>query len=133
MKKTLKIVASLLLVLVTSTFVFAQVSNTNFATAYTLRDDADNFMDVRYYNEVDFSNFFVWFDFYDDAILGFAKKFDELYLGAYYHGTLWSGIWLQPAPVSANLSRSKLNMLNSATSTCIPKEESCAGCTYRKN
>ena len=59
MKKTLKVVASLLLVLVTSTFVFAQVSNTNFATAYTLRDDADNFMDVRYYNEVDFSNFFV--------------------------------------------------------------------------
>ena len=91
MKKTLKIVASLLLVLVTSTFVFAQVSNTNFATAYTLRDDADNFMDVRYYNEVDFSNFFVWFDFYDDAILGFAKKFDKLYLGTYYCGDLWYG------------------------------------------
>ena len=92
MKKTLKIVASLLLVLVTSTFVFAQVSNTNYATAYTLRDDADNFMDVRYFNEVDFSNFFLWADFADVMNLGFAKKIDELYLGTYYYGTLWSGI-----------------------------------------
>lgn len=92
MKKTLKVVASLLLVLVTSTFVFAQVSNTNFATAYTLRDDADNFMDVRYFNEVDFSNFFLWANFADEINLGFAKKFDKLYLGAYYYGTLWSGI-----------------------------------------
>ena len=92
MKKTLKVVASLLLVLVTSTFVFAQVSNTNFATAYTLRDDADNFMDVRYYNEVDFSNFFVWADFDYEANLGFAKKINELYLGTYYYGTLWSGV-----------------------------------------
>ena len=92
MKKTLKVVASLLLVLVTSTFVFAQVSNTNFATAYTLRDDADNFMDVRYYNEVDFSNFFVWADFDDEANLGFAKKINELYLGTYYYGTLWAGV-----------------------------------------
>lgn len=91
MKKTLKIVALLLLVLVTSTFVFAQSSNTFTATAGTLRDDADNFMDVRYFNEVDFSNFFVWTNLsLDEANLGFAKKFDALYLGAYYKGDLWS-------------------------------------------
>ena len=92
MKKTLKIVALLLLVLVTSTFVFAQSSNTFTATAGTLRDDADNFMNVRYYNDVDFSNFFAWTDLsLDEANLGFAKKIDELYLGAYYNGDLWDG------------------------------------------
>ncbi|MBQ7905883.1 MAG: hypothetical protein IJ361_09035 [Spirochaetaceae bacterium] len=92
MKKTFKVVALLLLVLVTSTFVFAQSSNTFTATAETLRDDADNFMDVRYFNEVDFSNFFVWTDLsLDEANLGFAKKFDALYLGAYYKGDLWDG------------------------------------------
>ena len=91
MKKTFKIVALLLLVLVTSTFVFAQSSNTFTATAGTLRDDADNFMDVRYYNDVDFSNFFAWTNLsLDEANLGFAKKFDALYLGAYYKGDLWS-------------------------------------------
>lgn len=92
MKKTFKIVALLLLVLVTSTFVFAQSSNTFTATADTLRDDADNFMNVRYYNDVDFSNFFAWTDLsLDEANLGFAKKFDALYLGAYYNGDLWDG------------------------------------------
>lgn len=92
MKKTFKIVALLLLVLVTSTFVFAQSSNTFTATAETLRDDADNFMNVRYYNDVDFSNFFAWTDLsLDEANLGFAKKFDALYLGAYYKGDLWDG------------------------------------------
>lgn len=91
MKKTFKIVASLLLVLVTSTFVFAQVSNTFSATGGTLRDDADNFMDVRYFNDVDFSNFFATTRLsFDYANLGFAKKFNDLYLGAYYAGLLWN-------------------------------------------
>lgn len=90
MKKILKIVASLLLVLVTSTFLFAQVSNTYDSTAGTLRDDADNFMDLRYFNEVDFSNFFVWTDLSADSIdLGFAKKVKDVYIGAYYNGYLW--------------------------------------------
>lgn len=93
MKKIFKVVATLLLVLVTSTFVFAQVSNTNFATAGTLRDDADNFMDVRYYNDVDFSNFFAWTNLsLGDVNLGFAKKFNELYLGAYYAGDLLNSL-----------------------------------------
>lgn len=93
MKKIFKIVATLLLVLVTSTFVVAQTSNTFTATAGTLRDDADNFMDVRYFNELDFSNFFAWTNISSSsANLGFAKKFDELYLGAYYSGSLWNSI-----------------------------------------
>lgn len=92
MKRIFKIVVSLLLVLVVSTFVFAQSSNTFIATAGTLRDDADNFMDVRYFNEVDFSNFFTWLDLsLGDANLGFAKKVKELYFGAYYNGNLWTG------------------------------------------
>ena len=92
MKKTLKIVVSLLLVLVTSTFVFAQESRTYYGTAGTLRDEADNFMDVHYFNEVDFSNFWAWTNISSSsANLGFAKKFDELYLGAYYTGSLWDG------------------------------------------
>lgn len=92
MKKTFKVVAMLLFVLVTSTFVFAQTSSTYTGTAGTLRDDADNFMDVRYYNEVDFSNFFVMTSLsLNKANLGFAKKFDNLYLGTYYNGTLWDG------------------------------------------
>lgn len=90
MKKTFKVVASLLLVLITSTFVFAQTSGTFQGTAGTLRDDADYFMDVRYFNEVDFSNFFAWTNISSSsANLGYAKKFDELYLGAYYAGSLW--------------------------------------------
>ena len=93
MKKIFKIVATLLLVLVTSTFVFAQTSNTFTATAGTLRDDADNFMDVRYYNDVDFSNFFAWTNLsLGDVNLGFAKKFNELYLGAYYAGDLLNSL-----------------------------------------
>lgn len=93
MKKIFKIVATLLLVLVTSTFVFAQKSNTFTATAGTLRDDADNFMDVRYFNELDFSNFFAWTNLsLGDVNLGFAKKFNELYLGAYYAGDLLNSL-----------------------------------------
>ena len=93
MKKIFKIVATLLLVLVTSTFVFAQESNTFTATAGTLRDDADNFMDVRYFNELDFSNFFAWANISSSyANLGFAKKFNELYLGAYYAGDLLNSL-----------------------------------------
>ena len=93
MKKTFKVVAILLLVLVTSTFVFAQTSRTYYGTAGTLRDEADNFMDVRYFNEVDFSNFWAWTNISSSyANLGFAKKFDELYLGAYYAGSLWNSI-----------------------------------------
>lgn len=93
MKKTFKVVAMLLLVLVTSTFVFAQTSRTYYGTAGTLRDEADNFMDVRYFNEVDFSNFWAWTNISSSyANLGFAKKFDELYLGAYYAGSLWNSI-----------------------------------------
>ena len=93
MKKIFKIVATLLLVLVTSTFVFAQTSRTYYGTAGTLRDEADNFMDVRYFNEVDFSNFWAWTNISSSyANLGFAKKFDELYLGAYYSGYLLNSL-----------------------------------------
>lgn len=92
MKKTFKVVASLLLVLVTSTFVFAQTSGTFQGTAGTLRDDADYFMDVRYFNEVDFSNFFSMINLSStSANLGFAKEFDDVYIGAYYSGALWNG------------------------------------------
>lgn len=90
MKKTFKIITMLLLVLVTSTFVFAQQSNTFIATAGTLRDDADNFMDVRYFNDVDFSNFFVMTNLsLGGANLGFAKKSNDFYFGSYYSGDLW--------------------------------------------
>ena len=93
MKKTFKLVAMLLLVLVTSTFVFAQTSRTYYGTAGTLRDEADNFMDVRYFNEVDFSNFWAWTNISSSFVnLGFAKKADELYIGAYYAGFLWDSI-----------------------------------------
>ena len=93
MKKTFKVVAMLLLVLVTSTFVFAQTSRTYYGTAETLRDEADNFMDVRYFNEVDFSNFWAWTNISSSFVnLGFAKKADELYIGAYYAGYLWDSI-----------------------------------------
>lgn len=93
MKKTFKVVAMLLLVLVTSTFVFAQTSRTYYGTAGTLRDEADNFMDVRYFNEVDFSNFWAWTNISSSFVnLGFAKKADELYIGGYYAGYLWDSI-----------------------------------------
>lgn len=93
MKKTFKVVAMLLLVLVTSTFVFAQTSRTYYGTAGTLRDEADNFMNVRYFNEVDFSNFWAWTNLSStSANFGFAKKTDDLYIGAYYTGSLWNSI-----------------------------------------
>ena len=108
MKKTFKIVALLVFVLVTSTFVFAQASNTLNGSAGTLRDDADNFMDVRYYNEVDFSNFFVWTNLSaSSATLGYAKKFDNLYLGTYYNGSLWNGSSSTKTTTSDSTSLSK--------------------------
>ena len=64
MKKTLKIIALIsLLMSIISTSVFAQSSNTFTATAGTMRTDVDNFMDVRYFNEVDFENLFSSVDF----------------------------------------------------------------------
>ena len=92
MKKTLKIIALIsLLISIISTSVFAQSSNTFTATAGTMRTDVDNFMDVRYFNEVDFENLFSSVDFsLNEFNLGFATNINKLYLGAYYSGDLFN-------------------------------------------
>ena len=87
MKKTVKIVAMLLMVLCVTTFTFAQSSNTSSATKGTILADADKVMDVNNYKDVDFSNFFANTNISNGkGDFVFAKKFDNLYLGTYYNG-----------------------------------------------
>jgi len=65
----------------------AQQSSQNVATAGVYGDDADNFVDVNYYGDVEFGK---WFGYVGSDTgyldLGYATKFGSIYLGAYYSG-----------------------------------------------
>lgn len=89
MKKNYKFVAMLLMVLCVSTFVFAQSSNTNMATKGTIKADADYYMDVDNYKKANIENMFLYTNLSSSWVnLGFAKQFENFYLGTWYIGDL---------------------------------------------
>lgn len=89
MKKNYKFVAMLLMVLCVSTFVFAQNSNTSAATMGTIKADADYYMDVNNYKKANIENMFLYTDLSNGSVdLGFAKQFENFYLGTRYYGNL---------------------------------------------
>ena len=67
--------------------VSAQSSNTSTATESIFKTDVDYFMDVNNWNKVKPENGFGYFGLeYSSYYLGFAKQFDNIYLGSYFSG-----------------------------------------------
>jgi len=65
----------------------AQSSNQSTATAGVFGTDADSFMDVNYYGDVEFNK---WFGYLGSGpSLGYATKFGDIYLGGYYTGNIF--------------------------------------------
>jgi hypothetical protein len=75
---------------VLATTLSAQTSSQNYATAGVFAADADNFMNVNYYGDVEFGKWFGYLDGNSNGTLGlgYATKFGSVYLGGFYNGNI---------------------------------------------
>lgn len=88
--RVLKKVFLALVILMLAMNVFAQTSRTSIATVGTFSTDVDNYMSVNDFRSVEFDKFFTFANLYSSTLgLGFATKFNNIYLGTYYNGELY--------------------------------------------
>lgn len=92
MKNRIKLnVAIFLILLLSSMPLFA--SNTNSATANTIKTDNDKIVDINHFREVNFDKIFAYTNLSSSGFnLGGATKFNNIFLGGYYSGYFWGNI-----------------------------------------
>lgn len=87
--KVMKVTAVLCALLLVSSAAFASGENT--ATAFTLSNDADNYMDVNNWQTVKIQNLFTAMQLENSTLnFGAAKYFGKNYFGVSYEGNLWT-------------------------------------------
>ncbi|GHU96855.1 hypothetical protein FACS189483_01050 [Spirochaetia bacterium] len=91
MRRKCKIIAACLVLAVLSVFtVGAQESAISKATFGQIDADADNYLDVSRYSDVQFDKWFGYGTYLDSKLqLGYATKIGGIYIGTYYNGFLF--------------------------------------------